>query len=361
MGCTKRGQASIESLITVSIIIMISLFTYLFLVNPSAESAADLRLSLKADGICRTIADAVNLAERSGNGFHTTFSVPILVEGTRLINSTVEKTFVQVSFRSLHSNSSVFCPIQAGRVRLELNPPRNTSMAYLVREGCLYNYLQNFSPLVYCSASYQDVGCQTSDPCQSMTDQQRNVSYNNFLIGLKNGSFDFVIEEDPHLTGFGLNYSQDYVYSGGTLYSSEHWGTTGNLFGVNFQSGGGQTMTIISVSDVIPGMHVGNVVELGSTPYRITTQNLNVTIIGVDEADDTIFARVSYGSGWLYWFPDYDAITTNGSIDFDSSVTNGINRTYIDLGLYSDTPFQLNNTTYEVFNSNSTVFVRVIS
>lgn len=349
-----RGQAGLEALITVAVVFMIVLFTYLFVINPNAESARDSRHSLGAGSVCNTISNSILLATQSGNGFRTRFSIPARLDDAVSFNASAYKTYLQVSY----DNSSVFCPIQAGRLRLELNPPRNTSLAYLVREPCLYDYLQQYDPLVYCSTSYQQT-CPTSDPCQSMTSQQRNVSYNNFLIGLKNDSFHFVILEDPHLAGPGLNYSEDYVYRGGTLYASEHWTDTGNLFGATFtSSASSDTLNVTSVSEFLPGVHVGDQIQVKDKTYDISGPNVQPIAVYSDGA--TGIAKVTYGAGTLFYAPDYNGTILNRGIIYDQSVANGINSTYLDLGVYSGTPFQLNRTVYEVLNSNETIIVRVI-
>ncbi|MBI4214795.1 hypothetical protein HY546_02265 [archaeon] len=345
-----KAQAGLEALITVGVVLVIVLFTYLFVIAPNADISADVRLRLGAELTCNKVADALTTAFYSGSGTSLFMSLPARLYDGSPFNVTVYPSHVRVDY-SAQTVQSIFCHLQAASVRLETNS--SPQLAYLVRESCLYDELLAHNPDVYCAKSY-DNSCLTSDPCRNMSTEQRNVSYNSFLSKLAGGSYHVYVAEDPEFDSAGITLAQDYVSAGGTMLISEDIGAQGQLFGASFaDDASSDTLNVTAASEVLPGVMEGNIIKVNDKTYDIT--GIGVTAIAQYSDGKTGLAKMEHGYGILFYFPDFNATVVGSGVIFEDALASGINALLEDRAAYDYAPFQLNGTAYKVYNREGTI------
>lgn len=350
---SDKGQAGLEIIVVISTITLIFLLLYIFLISPVDERARQKISGFEAEAICDKVSSAVNLAAYSGDGFFINFSIPELLNAKTPYNVTIYSDEAVVTWRPFDSTRA--CHFSAAQILYELEPPRVVKFAYLLKEPCLYDVLQQFEPDVYCNRKFSNDCPEIDVFCASLTTEEREASYYEFLQNVS--QYDFLFIEDPHFDDVDLEAVENNTRDVGTyIFISEHIGIEARpIFGnVTYVKRGknseDEEITIIK-EDYLLGFEIDDTFIPAEYPYVSGSNGFDT--IGTYPDSKVGVAGWDYENGKVYYFSDFDAEMIGEN--YRDKVVDSINKTLIELSKYDRPPFTLNQTYYNVKNEDGNI------
>jgi hypothetical protein len=354
----KKAQASIEILAIVTIIFVVFLMLHIFVITPTMEETRDRNLIFAAETACEKIANAINTMSYSGDGSYTNFTLPTLLDSKEPYIATIFRNYVRVAWeegsRTCHTTTR-----QVLRV-LPTIQPEQVAFAYLLKENCMYDELQNFNVTIFCNKNYENSCPAMSDPCVNKTGAERLAEHNDFMQKIYN--FTLIFADEPHFSESEMDTIEAHTYYGGYSFLSEHL-----IDAVNSSSIFDDTITYnyrdenigsdeisIDTSDSLLDFTTADDFTPDEYPYL----NGTFDAIGLFSDSKVGVARWEYGDGKVYYFSDFDSsLSPTDGAEFREKIANSVNNTLQYLSTLVRTPFTLSENYYTVYNDDEKIYI----
>ncbi|GEM_PF-5413690 len=351
-----KGQSSVEILLSLTVIFTIAVLLNGAIIQPQSAQALQLQILLEARTTCETIADNINLVATAGNNFSTAITIPQFLNFVQPYNATIYNSTVFIQWVN---TSSINCPVRAKRILLKLTPPKPVKLGYIGRETCMYNAIQRLNPDSYCD--YLIAGqSEYSDPtacvnyCYNYTTAQRSLSHQNFTANLS--KYDVIFAEDAHFGDGNISLFANYS-NNKTIYwfFTEHHQKLG-FSGIKFILGAyynetqnSGNVTVIAQDDLL-ALPLGQSLAPQERPSMVRS---NVTPLATYSTGVPGISAWTWGKGDRYYhFSDFDMISFP---QFTNVVVDSVNISLNFLSNFQSTDFQLNKTSYRIYNDRGDV------